>query len=132
MLLYCNNKITKKKLKKLINQSLLDQLKIEKWHQYDLFVIIYNFFSNTVRYKWVRGKVLTKNFTFVFDIHSSSIHILRMYLPNLFAMNLSVNNFHKNKTITYFTLFYPTGFKGFLYFTVLNKLTIPKSFFFLF
>jgi hypothetical protein len=32
----------------------------------------------------------------------------------------------------YFTLFYPTGFKGFLYFTVLNKLTIPKSFFFLF
>jgi hypothetical protein len=35
-------------------------------------------------------------------------------------------------TITYFTLFYPTGFKGFLYFTVLNKLTIPKSFFFLF
>jgi hypothetical protein len=73
MLLYCNNKITNYRLKKLINQSLLDQLKIEKWHQYDLFVIICNFFSNTLRYKWVRSWKSTKNFTFVFDIHSSSI-----------------------------------------------------------
>jgi hypothetical protein len=48
----------------------------------------------------------------------------------------SVMKFQKDMKIYYyyyyFTLFYPTGFKEFLYFTVLNKLTIPKSFFFLF
>jgi hypothetical protein len=66
--------------------------------------------------------------------------ILTVYPTTFFAQSLirkkngfEVIFFDRNILKTYyFTLFYPTGFKGFLYFTVLNKLTIPKSFFFLF
>jgi hypothetical protein len=53
----------------------------------------------------------------------------------MFLLNFSYSETtedERNLHYYYFTLFYPTGFKGFLYLTILNKLTIPKSFFFLF